>query len=199
MAKTHYYTKTLLNTLYSFVNKNQEDIESGKFKYTEGIIYCENCLIGTDRRLLLKADIPDVPKDMKNKVYDNEENYITDIKTKDIEILFSVSNQTRTNSFVLNADKWDELYDKIKTKKRPKAYIEQDRISPTECVKLTDNLIVLTKDFNKFVKFCKKNNAKLIKYNDNSFAVKSNYMQLIGVNYIKYFEETEKENLNIYA
>lgn len=196
MAKKHFYTQKLLNTLWKFVNINVNK-KSPQYAFTQGIIYGENALFATDRKLLLKATIPDVPKELKGMVCDNEEQYLMDFKEKDINTLETICNNTRTQTFILNIDIWKTLYDKIKNKKPNKSYTE-DRISPYECVKLTENLYVKTKDFNKVVKFCDNNNCRLIKFNNNSFSVTSDYLQLVGVNFNIFFDEDEKAETYIY-
>jgi len=188
MAKKHFYTQKLLNTLWKFVNINVNP-KSPQYGFTQGIIYTENALFATDSKLLLKATIPDVPKELKGMVCNNNEEELTDWKEKDIDLLEKICSQNRTKSFVVNIDKWEEAYDKLKTRK---IRIIGERISPLECIRLNDDFYVRIKDFNKVVKFCKNNNCRLIKYNDNSFSITNDYLQLVGVNYNCWFDEDEK-------
>lgn len=187
MGKKHFYTQKLLNTLWKFAN-TEVNPKSPQYGFTQGIIYAENALFATDRFLLLKATIPDVPKELKGKVCNANEDILTDWKETEIDVLENICNQNRTNSFILNIDKWKERYDELK--KRKIRIIENP--SPLECVKLADDFYVKIKDFNKVVKFCENNNCRLIKYNNKNYSVTSDYLQLTGINYDYHFDEEEK-------
>jgi len=188
MSKTHFYTQKLLNTLWKYVNVDVNK-NSPQYAFTQGIIYSENALFATDTKLMLKASIPDVPKELKGSVCDSDENSLTDWQEKNLETLEKICSQSRTKSFILNIDKWEEAYEKLKNRKIRSF---ETRISPLECIKLNDDFYVKIKDFNKAVKFCKNNNCRLIKYNDNSYSITNDYLQLIGVNYNYWFDEEEK-------
>lgn len=179
MAKKHFYTQKLLNLLYNFSDK-------------EGIMFLENFLIGTNHRIIVKADIPDVPKEKKGKICNADEEILSDIDSEIVAKIEKISNENRTKSFVIDFEKWNKIYETVKNKKRPKAYTE---LSPDESVVLTEGLIVKTKDFNKIVNFMEKLNAKLIKYNDDNFSIKSDYFQIIGVNCYKWFLDRETGQL----
>lgn len=188
MAKKHFYTQKLLNTLWKFVNTDVNP-KSPQYGFTQGIIYTENALFATNSKLLLKASIPDVPKDLKGMICDNNEQYLGDWKEKDVEVLEKVCNQNRPKSFVLNIDQWKERYNDLK-KRKFKFTI--DRISPFECIQLADDFYVKIKDFNQVVKFCENHNCRLIKYTKYSYSITSDYFQLIGVNFDYWFDEEEK-------
>ena len=72
------YSQSLLNFLNSYVNKNEKEVESKRYKFTGGLIYLEDGIVATDRRILVKVEIPDVPKEMKNKVYDIDDNLLSE-------------------------------------------------------------------------------------------------------------------------
>lgn len=194
MAKKHFYTQKLLNTLWGFVSEDISKLPQCKF-FTEGILYTQDALYSSDTKFVMKATIPDVPKEFKGKICDNKEFVLGEWKDENLELLNKICEQTRPKSFILNVDKWKKVYNQYKTKKRPKNY---DRLSPYECVELTDGLVVKTKDFNKFVNFCEKNDVRLIKYNDTSYTCISNYLQLVGTNCNNFFVEDEKLFLNKY-
>ena len=189
MAKKHFYTQKLINLLWSFTNKEVEKWPK-RYYFTQGIINTDSSLFATDGKMILKANIPDVPDKLKGNVTDNNGNYIVEIGQNEIDTLEKVCRETRTKMFVLNTDKWKKVYEKVKNKKRPKTY---KKISPVECVQLTDGFIVRAKDFNRFVGFCEKNDVRLVKFNEKTYSGVSNYMELVGVNCDYYFYDDEKD------
>ncbi len=172
------HTRSLLNFLNGYTNKNEKEIESPKYKFTAGVIYLEDGLVATDRRLLLKVDIPDVPKEMKNKSYDTDDNLVSD-DVDNMSLLLSL-NQSRTNAFILDFNKWEERYNEIKKHKSKNV---------RNTVKLCDGLVVDAKHFNHFVNICKKYDAWLIKFNEKTFSLKKGQVQAVGVNHLFYGDE----------
>ena len=126
------YSQSLLNFLNGYVNKNEKEVQSKRYKFTGGVIYLEDGLVATDRRLLVKVEIPDVPKEMKNKVYDIDDNLVTD-DVDNMSILLSL-NQSRPNSFNVDGDKWEERYNEVKKHKSKNV---------RNTIKLCDGLVVV--------------------------------------------------------
>jgi len=172
------YSQSLLNFLNGYVNKNEKEVQSKRYKFTGGVIYLEDGLVATDRRLLVKVEIPDVPKEMKNKVYDIDDNLVTE-DVDNMSILLSL-NQSRPNSFNIDSDKWEERYNEVKKHKSKNV---------RNTIKLCDGLVVDTKYFNKIVNFCKRYDGWLLKFNEKSFSVKKGQAQAVGVNLNFYGDE----------
>lgn len=172
------HTRTLLNFLNGYTNKNENEIESSKYKFTAGVIYLEDGLVATNRRLLVKVDIPDVPKEMKNKSYDVEDNLVTE-NVDNMSLLLSL-NQSRPNTFNLDPDRWEERYNEIKKHKSKHV---------RNTVKLCEGLVVDSKHFNHLYSLCKKYDAWLFKFNEKTFSLKKGQVQAVGVNYLFYGDE----------
>ena len=146
--------------------------------FTGGLIYLEDGLVATDRRLLVKVEIPDVPKEMKNKVYDIDDNLITD--TVDSKSISSSLEQTRPNSFNINQEVWENRYNEVKKHKSKNV---------RNTIKLCDGLVVDVKHFNHVMNFCRRYDGWLLKFNEKSFSIKKGPAQIVGVNLNYYGDE----------
>lgn len=181
------YSKSLVTFLSAFTNKNEKETKSEKYLFTKGIIYTSHSLIATNRRLLVEVETEGIPQEMMGKSYDVEGNLITD--KVDMICLQMLTMKRRPEVYCFDVDKWDKMYDKIKKFKRPK---DATKIAPGECVNFDGKLIVRADYFDNVARVCKKYGINQINYSADSYIIKSESVQIIGVVYNDVYFDTKQ-------